>query len=166
VSSLQQAVGGKVNNPLSHATGAVEGMPFTFPEPWLCWPTSYMHNLHTGRIEIAFRYYRDCWAYNSVTTGIIGNIYRLISMKVRAECLTVCPPFGPGHDSSAGELMPHCLSSLWPGSWLLIGIINVLLFVRSVTRVQFPVMAEYFKRFFPGWSHALPCTQFRAECPT
>jgi len=32
-----------------------------------------------------------------------------------------------------------------------------------VARVQFPVVAEYFKGFIPGWSHALRCTHFRED---
>jgi len=40
---------------------------------------------------------------------------------------------------------------------------RVLLAVLPVTRVQFPTVTEYFKRFLPGLSHVLPCTQCRED---
>ena len=89
--------------------------------------------------------------------------------------LTVCPPRGPGHDSSVGKWMnltvcPPCGpghdSSVWGWMYLTVclSVSRVMiaqwendcisLSVFPVARVQFPAMAQYFKGFFPGWSHS------------
>jgi len=69
--------------------------------------------------------------------------------------LTVCPPYDPGHDSSMGEWMnltvcPPC----GPGHDSSVGNEWISLSVLPMTRVQFPAMEEYFKGFFPGWSRS------------
>ena len=40
---------------------------------------------------------------------------------------------------------------------------DVSLSVFSVSLVQFPVTAEYFKGFSPGWSHVRHRTQFKED---
>jgi len=71
--------------------------------------------------------------------------------------LTVCPLYGPGHDSSVGEWIYltvcslHCLghdSSVGENGCIFQSVL-------SAVRVQFAAMTEYFKGFFPGWSHSV-----------
>ena len=70
--------------------------------------------------------------------------------------LTVCPPCGPGHDSSVGEL---CISlSVLPVARVMIAQWEnecISLSVLFVVRGQFPAMAKYFKGYFPV-DHTLP----------
>ena len=62
--------------------------------------------------------------------------------------LTVCPPCGPGHDSSVGEL---CISlSVLPVARVMIAQWEnecISLSVLYVPQVQSPAMAEYFTGF-------------------
>ena len=69
--------------------------------------------------------------------------------------LTVCAPCGPGYDSSVGEWI---LLSALSVARVMIAQWDSSLSALPVARVQF---LSYFKGLIPGWSHVLPCTQFR-----
>jgi len=67
--------------------------------------------------------------------------------------LTVCPLYGPDHDSSVGEWMYLTVCPLYM-AWIMIaqwenGCISVS--VLSMARVT---VAGYLKGFCPGWSHS------------
>jgi len=97
--------------------------------------------LSLGRVMIAH------WENKSILWCVLPVARIMIDQWGEWMYLIVCPLGGPGHDSSVGEWMyltvcPFCR----PGHGRSVGKWTNFIVWRSVARVQFPAVVEYFKR--------------------